>query len=78
MKCMGIRFLGECRLTHLTIQLYITYCYHLVMFSFFGDFGFFGGGGGGRGQQETPKGADVTIDLEVTLEELYSGNFVEV
>ncbi|GAU93263.1 hypothetical protein RvY_05229 [Ramazzottius varieornatus] len=46
--------------------------------SFFGDFGFFGGGGNARGQQETPKGADVTIDLEVTLEELYSGNFVEV
>ncbi|OQV23907.1 DnaJ-like protein subfamily B member 11 [Hypsibius exemplaris] len=46
--------------------------------SFFGgDFGFFGGGGN-RGQQETPKGADVVIELEVTLEELYSGNFVEV
>lgn len=46
-------------------------------FSFFGGFDFFGGGG--RQQQaDTPKGADVLLDLEVTLEELYSGNFVEV
>ena len=50
----------------------------VIICSFFGgDFGFFGGGGNGR-NQETPKGADVIIDLEVTLEELYSGNFVEV
>lgn len=47
--------------------------------SFFGDFGFFGGGGGG-GQEtrDTPKGATITMDLYVTLEELYNGNFVEV
>ncbi|XP_063236251.1 dnaJ homolog shv [Bacillus rossius redtenbacheri] len=44
--------------------------------SFFGDFGFFGGGGGN--QHETPKGATITMDLYVTLEELYNGNFVEV
>lgn len=43
--------------------------------SFFGDFF---GGGGGQEQRETPKGETVTIDLWVTLEELYSGNFVEV
>jgi DnaJ family protein B protein 11 len=51
------------------------------MFSFFGDFGFFDGFGGGRGrgeERETPKGGDVVMDLWVTLEELYSGNFVEV
>nr|CAD7577748.1 unnamed protein product [Timema californicum] len=44
--------------------------------SFFGDFGFFGGGS--TNQHETPKGADLTMDLYVTLEELYSGNFVEI
>ncbi|ESP01907.1 hypothetical protein LOTGIDRAFT_138864 [Lottia gigantea] len=43
--------------------------------SFFGDFGF---GFGGNQEQETPRGGDVLMDLEVTLEELYSGNFVEV
>ncbi|XP_022671501.1 dnaJ homolog shv-like [Varroa jacobsoni] len=45
--------------------------------SFFGDFGF-GFGGDERGQRETPKGSDVVMDLLVTLEELYNGNFVEV
>ncbi|GLH16370.1 DnaJ-like protein shv [Gryllus bimaculatus] len=44
--------------------------------SFFGDFGFFGGGS--NNQQETPKGANIVMDLYVTLEELYSGNFVEI
>jgi DnaJ family protein B protein 11 len=29
-------------------------------------------------ERETPKGGDVLVDLDVTLEELYSGNFVEV
>uniref|UniRef100_A0A0N5ADV9 DnaJ homolog dnj-20 n=1 Tax=Syphacia muris TaxID=451379 RepID=A0A0N5ADV9_9BILA len=42
--------------------------------SFFGDFF-----GGGHSQPEgTPKGADVSVDLWVTLEEVYNGNFVEV
>ena len=49
---------------------------------FFGDFGFdpfgFGGGGGGGRDSETPKGADIVMDLWVTLEELYVGNFVEL
>ncbi|CAL2031146.1 unnamed protein product [Caenorhabditis brenneri] len=44
--------------------------------SFFGDF--FGGGGGGGHEEGTPKGADVTIDLFVTLEEAYNGHFVEI
>jgi len=48
---------------------------------FFGDFGFdpfgFGGGGDSR-NSETPKGADIVMDLWVTLEELYVGNFVEL
>ncbi|XP_003737919.1 dnaJ homolog shv [Galendromus occidentalis] len=43
--------------------------------SFFGDFGFFGGDDRPR---ETPKGSDVVMDLWVTLEELYNGNFVEI
>ena len=46
--------------------------------SFFGDFGFGFGGNGRDGERETPKGGDITLDLEVTLEEMYNGNFVEV
>ena len=35
--------------------------------------------GGGRGhEQERARGGDVVMDLEVSLEELYSGNFIEV
>lgn len=45
--------------------------------SFFGDFGFFGEGSRNE-QREIPRGADVVMDLWVTLEELYAGNFVEV
>ena len=42
--------------------------------SFFGDFGF----GGGPREREVPRGGDITMNLYVTLEELYVGNFVEV
>lgn len=42
---------------------------------FFGDFGF---GFGGQEQRETPRGANIAMDLFVTLEELYNGNFVEI
>uniref|UniRef100_A0A1B0EWR5 J domain-containing protein n=1 Tax=Lutzomyia longipalpis TaxID=7200 RepID=A0A1B0EWR5_LUTLO len=45
--------------------------------SFFGDFGFHFGGNEG-GHQDMPRGANVVMDLYVTLEELYSGNFVEI
>lgn len=45
--------------------------------SFFGDFSFHFGGESHQ-QHETPRGANVIIDLYVTLEELYSGNFIEV
>lgn len=45
--------------------------------SFFGDFDFHFGGGESR-QQEIPRGSNIVMDLYVTLEELYSGNFVEV
>lgn len=44
--------------------------------SFFGDFGFFGSNQ--RRERDAARGGDVVMDLFVTLEELYSGNFVEV
>lgn len=36
--------------------------------------------GGNPRQQDRniPRGSDIIVDLEVTLEEVYSGNFVEV
>lgn len=47
--------------------------------SFFGDFFHFGGGGHSHEQQrDRPKGGDVVMDLYVTLEEVYSGNFIEI
>jgi len=45
--------------------------------SFFGDFFGFGGGQQ-QGEREAPKGDSITIPLEVTLEEIYQGNFVEM
>ncbi|KAG4079460.1 hypothetical protein HA402_005157 [Bradysia odoriphaga] len=45
--------------------------------SFFGDFGFHFGNEGGQ-NHDTPRGANIVMDLYVTLEELYSGNFVEI
>ena len=44
----------------------------------FDDFFGFGGGQGNNGERETPKGANIVMELWVTLEELYVGNFVEV
>ena len=44
--------------------------------SFFGDFGF--GFGGNEHRQEVHKGANIVIDLYASLEEMYTGNFVEV
>jgi len=50
--------------------------------SFFGGFGGFGFGGQQaqqrQGQRETPKGGNIVMNLEVTLEELYTGDFIEV
>lgn len=45
--------------------------------SFFGDFSFHFGGES-QHAQETRRGSHVVMDLYVTLEELYSGNFIEV
>lgn len=46
--------------------------------SFFGDFGFSFGGGQDRHQQETARGANIVMSVLVTLEDLYSGTFVEI
>jgi len=46
--------------------------------SFFGDSFGFGGFGSDHHEREIPRGGDVTLDLDVTLEELYVGNFIEV
>lgn len=40
--------------------------------SFFGDFGF-PFGGGGEQPHEAPRGANIVMDVQVTLEDLYSG-----
>ncbi|KAL5279388.1 dnj-20 family protein [Megaselia abdita] len=45
--------------------------------SFFGDFGF-GFGGDNDGNREAAKGANIVMNMHVTLEELYTGNFVEI
>ena len=52
--------------------------------SFFGGGGspfddFFGfGGGQDNGERDAPKGANIVMEIWVSLEELYVGNFVEV
>ncbi|VDM94976.1 unnamed protein product [Thelazia callipaeda] len=48
--------------------------FHDPFSSFFGDFF----GGSRRRQEGTPVGADVVLDLWVTLEEVYNGNFIEI
>lgn len=45
--------------------------------SFFGDFGF-PFGGGGEQTHETPRGANIVMDVLVTLEDLYTGTFIEI
>ena len=49
-----------------------------MLFSFFGGFGFHFEGAQHSHQREVPRGSDIQMDLEVTLEELYNGNFIEV
>lgn len=43
--------------------------------SFFGDFSFHFNG---DSPHEAAKGANIVMEVQVTLEELYSGNFIEV
>lgn len=45
--------------------------------NFFGDFGFHFGNGDSH-QHDTPRGANIVMKMYVSLEELYSGNFVEI
>ena len=40
----------------------------------FGGFGGFGGGGFQEEEEQTPKGNNVYVELEVTLKDLYLGN----
>jgi len=47
-------------------------------FSFFGDFFSFGGGSRDDGHNHVPRSGDLIMDLYVTLEEVYNGNFIEV
>jgi DnaJ-class molecular chaperone len=49
----------------------------IVLFSFFGDFFHFGGSRD-EGHNQVPRGGDLVMDLYVTLEEVYNGNFIEV
>jgi len=50
----------------------------LCVCSFFGDFGFGFGSQQQQHEREIPRGGDVALELDVTLEELYVGNFIEV
>lgn len=45
------------------------------LFSFFGDFF---GGSRDDGHGHIPRGGDLVVDLYVTLEEVFNGNFIEV
>lgn len=56
----------------------LTYNCCVPMCSFFGDFGFMFGGNRQQQDRNIPRGNDIVLDLEVTLEEVYAGNFVEV
>lgn len=57
---------------------YFFFIYSVYLCSFFGDFGFMFGGNRQQQDKNIPRGNDIILDLEVTLEEVYSGNFVEV
>ncbi|KAK7590111.1 hypothetical protein V9T40_001724 [Parthenolecanium corni] len=46
--------------------------------SFFGDFFHFGGSHDHGDQKEIPKGGTISMDIFVSLEELYNGNFIEI
>lgn len=56
-----------------------TWTQLLIAFSsFFGNFGFRFSTGGDDGPREIPRGGTVTMDLDVSLEDLYKGKFIEV
>uniref|UniRef100_A0A3P8QJE1 DnaJ homolog subfamily B member 11 n=1 Tax=Astatotilapia calliptera TaxID=8154 RepID=A0A3P8QJE1_ASTCA len=47
-----------------------------IFSSFFGDFGFMFGGNRQQQDRNIPRGNDIILDQEITLEEVYSVNFV--
>uniref|UniRef100_A0AAZ1Y5C8 DnaJ homolog subfamily B member 11 n=1 Tax=Oreochromis aureus TaxID=47969 RepID=A0AAZ1Y5C8_OREAU len=51
--------------------------YRDIFSSFFGDFGFMFGGNRQQQDRNIPRGNDIILDLEVTLEEVCSGNFID-
>lgn len=51
---------------------------HSSFFDGFGGFSFHFGGGGDGGHREIPRGGTIHMDMEVSLEELYIGKFIEV
>eukprot|EP00731_Ephydatia_muelleri_P019954 Em0012g779a len=47
-------------------------------FQGFGGFGFQFGQAGNQGPREIPRGSTITLDLDVTMEDLYNGNVIQV
>jgi len=45
---------------------------------FFGNFGGFGGGGQEEEEEQNPRGADVVVELECSLKDLYLGHSFKV
>lgn len=68
----------------LTVHLTCTHVHNgstlhpsdLYCSSFFGNFGF--GFGNQGGEREIPRGGTITMELYVSLEDLYKGSFIEV
>jgi len=59
-----------------TLHIHTQICY---LYSFFGGFGFqFGSGGQDHHNRDIPRGGTIYMDLVVSLEDMYNGNFVEV
>lgn len=56
----------------------ISICISHSHFSFFGGFGFKFGTTGNERSRDIPKGGTIVMTLEVSLEDLYNGNFIEV
>lgn len=70
--CGLLRVKGHTNSENACVRACVSSC------SFFGDFGFMFGGNRQQQDRNIPRGNDIILDLEVTLEEVYSGNFVEV
>ena len=72
--------LGSVLRTCTCIYTYIHNYTCIICRSFFNGFGgfrfHFGGDDGGP--REIPRGGTITMDMEVSLEDLYNGNFIEV